>query len=300
MRYSIRDIEKLTHIKAHTLRIWEQRYGFPVPYRTDTNIRYYDDEQLKLLLNVAALLKSGSRISKVVLMRPEEIAAEMKRLNEGSGELDSFCDLKIDALLLAMIDLDESHFEKTIGACHLRMGFEETMIRVIIPFLKKVGILWSAGDINVAQEHFISNLIRRKLLVAIDALPLQRDPSREKFLLYLPDGELHEIGLLFAKYIVKSRRKNVVYLGQSVPFRDLRLLVEKYNPDYLITYFTSGMSSKALQNYLNRLGEDPMRKCRVLVAGPLMGNPALLFPGNVKYLRDITDLVRLLHTGGTL
>lgn len=300
MRYSIRDIEKLTHIKAHTLRIWEQRYGFLVPYRTDTNIRYYDDEQLKLLLNVSSLLKHGGKISRVARMSTGEIALEIRRLSESTGELDSFCELKIDAMLMSMIDLDELMFEKVIADCNMRMGFEQTMIRVIIPFLIKVGILWSVGDINVAQEHFISNLIRRKLLVAIDMLPLVRDPQQDKFLLYLPDGELHEIGLLFAKYIVKSRKKNVIYLGQSVPFSDLRLMVEKYDPDYLITYFTSGMSPNALQNYLNRLADEPMASRRILVAGPLMGNPKLIFPPNVRYLRDITALVQLVSSGGTL
>lgn len=300
MRYYIRDIEKLTHIKAHTLRIWEQRYGFLVPYRTDTNIRYYDDEQLKLLLNVSSLLKHGGKISRVARMSTGEIALEIRRLSESTGELDSFCELKIDAMLMSMIDLDELMFEKVIADCNMRMGFEQTMIRVIIPFLIKVGILWSVGDINVAQEHFISNLIRRKLLVAIDMLPLIRDPQQDKFLLYLPDGELHEIGLLFAKYIVKSRKKNVIYLGQSVPFSDLRLMVEKYDPDYLITYFTSGMSPNALQNYLNRLADEPMASRRILVAGPLMGNPKLIFPPNVRYLRDITMLVQLVSSGGTL
>ena len=300
MRYSIRDIEKLTHIKAHTLRIWEQRYGFLVPYRTDTNIRYYDDEQLKLLLNVSSLLKHGGKISRVARMSTGEIALEIRRLSESTGELDSFCELKIDAMLMSMIDLDELMFEKVIADCNMRMGFEQTMIRVIIPFLVKVGILWSVGDINVAQEHFISNLIRRKLLVAIDMLPLVRDPQQDKFLLYLPDGELHEIGLLFAKYIVKSRKKNVIYLGQSVPFSDLRLMVEKYEPDYLITYFTSGMSPNALQNYLNRLADEPMASRRILVAGPLMGNPKLIFPPNVLYLRDIKTLVQLVSSGGTL
>lgn len=300
MRYSIRDIEKLTQIKAHTLRIWEQRYGFLVPYRTDTNIRYYDDEQLKLLLNIASILKNGSKISHVARMSPDDIAVEVRRLTESTGELDVFCELKVDALLMSMIDLDELHFEKVIADCNMRMGFEQTMVRVIIPFLKKVGILWSVGDINVAQEHFISNLIRRKLLVAIDMLPLVRDPQQDRYLLYLPDGELHEIGLLFAKYVIKSRKKNTIYLGQSVPFQDLRLMVEKYEPHYLITYFTSGMSLNVLQNYLNRLGDTPMAERRVLVAGPLMGNPRLVFPPNVRYLRDITDLIQLVSSGGVL
>jgi len=300
MRYSIRDIEKLTQIKAHTLRIWEQRYGFVVAHRTDTNIRYYDDGQLKLLLNIAAILKNGGRISRVARMSPEEIAAEVRRLTESTGELDAFCELKIDALMMSMIDLDELYFEKIIADCNMRMGFEQSMVRVIIPFLNKVGILWSVGDINVAQEHFISNLIRRKLLSAIDMLPLVRDLRQDRYLLFLPDGELHEIGLLFAKYVIKSRKKNTIYLGQSVPFQDLLLIVEKYQPHYLITYFTSGMSLNVLQNYLDRLGGAPMSGRRVLVAGPLMGDPRLVFPPNVRYLREITDLVQLLASGGVL
>ena len=216
--YSIKDLELLSGIKAHTLRIWEQRYQFILPKRTDTNIRYYDDDDLKLVLNIALLKDNGYKISKIAKMEGAKMREEVLRLTDKNLRYPD----QINALTFAMIDLDEDRFEKIMASNILKLGFESTMINVIYPFLSKIGVLWQTGAINPAQEHFISNLIRQKLIVAIDGQFVNIHENSSKYLLYLPAGKLHELTLLFICYLIKARHQKVVYFGQSLPFEDLK------------------------------------------------------------------------------
>ncbi|MEX0883706.1 MAG: MerR family transcriptional regulator, partial [Cyclobacteriaceae bacterium] len=201
--YSIKDLEQLSGIKAHTLRIWEQRYKILKPKRTETNIRYYDDDDLKLILNVALLNDNGFKISKIAKLNMEDIKSEILKLTERSFKFDD----QIHALIIAMVELDEERFEKIISTNILKIGFELTMINIIYPFLSKIGILWQTGSIHPGQEHFISNLVRQKLIVAIDGQ--MYTGGGKKFLLFLPEGELHEISLLFSSYLLKSNGHKV-------------------------------------------------------------------------------------------
>ncbi|MEQ9302640.1 MAG: MerR family transcriptional regulator, partial [Marinoscillum sp.] len=162
--FSIRDLEHLSGIKAHTLRIWEQRYELIKPKRTDTNIRYYDDHDLKLILNVALLKENGIKISKIAEMSDGELQREVLKLTERNLRYPE----QIHALTISMVDLDEDRFNKIISSNILKLGFEKTMMNVIYPFLSKIGILWQTSAINPAQVHFISNLVRQKLIAAID------------------------------------------------------------------------------------------------------------------------------------
>ncbi len=228
-QYSIKDLERLTGIKAHTLRIWEKRYGIIVPERTDTNIRYYDDEELKKVLNIAILNNYGIKISKIVGLTPQELHQKVIELsNEEVSET-----VQVESLVVAMVEMDEVRFEKILANCTIRLGFEQTMMKVIYPFFKKVGVLWQTGAINPAQEHFMSNLIRQKLIVAIDGQGLMTKADSKRFLLFLPEGELHEIGLLFYNYLVLKAGHKAVYLGQSVPIKDV-VSVNALNPAHYI------------------------------------------------------------------
>ena len=165
--YSIKDIEHLSGIKAHTLRIWEKRYNIIVPKRTQTNIRYYDDEDLKRLLNVSVLNRYGYKISSIANLHEKEIRNEILAITSKYGDLSA----QIENLIVAMVDFDKAYFDKIFNKSIMSRGLEETMLKVIYPFFEKIGILWQTGNINPAQEHFISNLIRQKLIVAIDDLP---------------------------------------------------------------------------------------------------------------------------------
>lgn len=260
--YSIKDIEQLSGIKAHTLRIWEQRYKFILPKRTDTNIRYYDDDDLKLVLNIALLKDNGYKISKIAKMDRELMRNEVLRLTEKNLRYPD----QINALILAMVDLDEDRFEKIMATNILKLGFESTMINVVYPFLSKIGVLWQTGAINPAQEHFISNLIRQKLIVAIDGQYVNTQENTSKYLLFLPSGELHEITLLFICYLIKARHQKVVYFGQNLPFEDLQAIYDIHCPDYILTVITTSPSAHEVQKYIDKLASS-FPKAEILLSG---------------------------------
>lgn len=285
--YSIKDLEQLSGIKAHTLRIWEQRYNLLNPKRTDTNIRFYDDEDLKLILNVALLNDNGYKISKIASMDSEEMRGEVMKLTERTLTHDD----QIHALTICMIEMDEERFDKVLSTNILKLGFEQTMMNIIYPFMSKIGVLWQTGAINPAHEHFISNLVRQKLIVAIDG----QVPSGlgKKFLLFLPEGELHEISLLFASYLIKSKGNKVVYLGQNTPHEDLLTVYKIHQPDYMMTVITTSPSSEHAQDYLNKLAAN-FSKAHILVTGYQVIGQDFVMPPNVKlmnYIRDIKELL---------
>lgn len=288
--YSIKDFEQLSGIKAHTLRIWEQRYNLLQPKRTDTNIRFYDDDDLKLILNVALLNDSGMKISKIACMATSEVRQEVMRLTERSLTHDD----QIHALTICMIEMDEERFDKILSTNILKLGFEQTMLNVIYPFMSKIGLLWQTGAINPAQEHFISNLVRQKLIVAIDGQITQN--GGKKFLLFLPEGELHEISLLFASYLIKSKGHKVIYLGQSTSNDDLLSVFKLHQPDYLLTIITTSPSSEYVQDYVTALSER-FTSSQILVTGYQVIGQDLTFPDNVSqmsYIRDIKDFLEEL------
>jgi DNA-binding transcriptional MerR regulator len=288
--YSIKDLEQLSGIKAHTLRIWEQRYNLLQPKRTDTNIRFYDDDDLKLILNVALLNDNGVKISKIASMTSNELREEVMKLTERSLTHDD----QIHALTICMIEMDEERFDKILSTNILKLGFEQTMLNVIYPFMSKIGVLWQTGAINPAQEHFISNLVRQKLIVAIDGQIPQR--GGKKFLLFLPEGELHEISILFASYLIKSKGHKVIYLGQSTPNDDLLAVYKLHQPEYLLTVITTSPSSEYVQEYIHALSER-FGQAQILVTGYQVLGQDLTFPSNVvqmSYIRDIKDLLEEL------
>lgn len=216
-KYSIKDLEHLSGIKAHTLRMWEQRYNIIEPHRTGTNIRYYLDEDLKRLLNISILVKNGMRISKVSCMDDREIYSKVLELSSYRGDYSS----QINSLKVAMLDYDQDLFEKVLNTAIFQLGAEEAFKQIIGPFIVEVGMLWQTNAINVAHEHFISNLIRQKLFAAIDQLIISQKHSGETYVLYLPEGELHELSLLYLYYYLRKSGKSVIYLGQSVPMQYL-------------------------------------------------------------------------------
>ena len=288
--YSIKDLEQLSGIKAHTLRIWEQRYNLLQPKRTDTNIRFYDDDDLKLILNVALLNDNGVKISKIASMSSNELREEVMKLTERSLTHDD----QIHALTICMIEMDEERFDKILSTNILKLGFEQTMLNIIYPFMSKIGVLWQTGAINPAQEHFISNLVRQKLIVAIDGQIPQR--GGKKFLLFLPEGELHEISILFASYLIKSKGHKVIYLGQSTPNDDLLAVYKLHQPEYLLTVITTSPSSEYVQEYIHALSER-FGQAQILVTGYQVLGQDLTFPTNVvqmSYIRDIKDLLEEL------
>lgn len=260
--YSIKDLEKLSGIKAHTLRIWEQRYAIIIPKRTKTNIRYYTDEDLRAVLNVALLNKNGYKISKIAALSPEERTFKVAALSEKNFENDT----QLDALTISMIEMDEYKFDRIISSNIQQLGFERTMLEVIHPFLDKLGILWLTGSIHPVQENFMSYLIRQKIIVAIDSLPLSFGRNAKKCLLYLPEGENQELSLLFMSYLLKSRQNQVIYIGQNMSIDDLRDAYAIHKPDYLYTIITETFSRQPVSKYLDQLSYH-FKDAKILVSG---------------------------------
>jgi DNA-binding transcriptional MerR regulator len=287
--YSIKDLEKLTGIKAHTLRIWEKRYDLLEPKRTITNIRSYDDEDLKKILNVALLNRNGIKISRIAEFDDAEIADKISELSVQNPDIAN----QIDKLVISMIELDEKKFSKVISKAAHQLGFEDTVLRLIYPFFEKVGVLWQTGVINPAQEHFVSNLIRQKLIAAIDKLAVNENPDAKSFIIYLPEGEMHEISLLFFYYLAKKRGQTVVYLGQSVPFNDIVTVALIKPCDYLLTAFSSTFSGIDINAYLENLLQS-FPKQNILFSSFDYENMPSRFPDNVTRINNAFHFVDII------
>ena len=286
--YSIKDLEQLSGIKAHTLRIWEQRYNIIQPKRTDTNIRTYDDHDLKLVLNISLLKHHGYKISEISRLSVEEMYQEVIKVSDQKLNYPD----QIHSLTITMLDLDEDRFEKIIGTNILQFGFENTMIHVIYPFLNRIGTLWITGSIGPAQEHFITNLIRQKLIVAIDGQVNKQRPGGKKYLLYLPEGEMHEISLLFANYIIRARQNKVVYLGQNLPFNELEFAYNVHKPDYIFSVITSIPTNQDVQVYVDKLASHFPNSTLLLTGYQIVGQD-IQMPKSGIVANNIDDLIRI-------
>lgn len=289
--YHIADLEQLSGIKAHTIRIWEKRYGLIKPTRTSTNIRLYDDEQLKKILNTSTLLTKGFKISKIAKMKEVEINKELDDLKQFSSP-DVICVALINDLIAAMVSFNEVAFEITYSAAVTRFGMFEAMIKVFYPFLYKVGFMWIVSDVTPVQEHFASCIIRRKLMAAIDGLPSSNKKTK-KFLLLLPPDEWHEIGLLFSHYIIKAKGYEVFYLGQNVPYENLGDIMKAVNPNFVLAFFVSRKSDEELEGITRKNLKVPT-KTRLLASGNIDMMKIIKNEPNTLILNSPYDLLKLL------
>jgi MerR family transcriptional regulator, light-induced transcriptional regulator len=239
--YSINEVELLTGVKAHTLRIWEKRYGKFTPHRTSTNIRYYDDNQVRGLLNVCTLLDTGLKISRIMDMNDDTMNSEILKLAEQNTPENT--EYYVNALIKHMLAFDEPAFDKVCSGIIVRMGMLDSVLRVFFPFLRKTGVLWTTNNAAPAQEHFASHIIKRKLLSAIDGLPVGAG-SDKKFILFLPPEEWHELGLMLADYVIRSSSITTIYLGQNLPYESLALALEKTEASHLLTFIGAGAKAQ--------------------------------------------------------
>ncbi len=283
-QYSIKDVEVLSGIKAHTLRIWEKRYDFLKPLRTDTNIRYYDDRQLRLILNISTLNRKGFKISRIAHMSEPELNAELLRSND-----DTDTDDQTDMLIRAMIDFEAEAFERVINQLTNKFGFEDTCIRLFFPFMMRTGVLWTAGTIRPAQEHFVTNLLRRKLLAAIDRVQTPLKADAKKYVLFLPESENHETLLLFTEYLLRLRGQRVIYLGSDVPIEDLVYVRDAFQPDVLVTYISIEQETISTQEYLRQLAEM-YPHTRILAGGARLAQPDLKLAAHITVVNSVPAL----------
>jgi DNA-binding transcriptional MerR regulator len=249
--YSIKDIEKMSGIKAHTIRMWERRYGLVIPKRTDTNIRYYSDDDLKDLLNISILNQNGLKISKIAKLDKNEVREKVSLLLGSSQEYAHV----IDAMLLAMLEIDESAFNKSFSDGRKEYGFEGLMENIIFPFLENLGILWQTNAINPAQEHFISYLLRQKIIAAIEKEEANDKSYKEKIIFFLPEGELHEFGLLFYSFIARKKGFEAIYLGASVPIEDLKQMQRVSEAKAFFSAYVAAIEKEELEDLFIYFGK---------------------------------------------
>jgi len=248
-KYSIKELECLSGIKAHTLRIWEKRFNLLNPERTDTNIRYYSDEDLRKILNVSLLTSNGVRISEVASFSDDELRKAVLEINN-----EDVINLKrVNELIVVMSDFDEAKFHQLFESYVNDLGFEKTFTEVIHPYLEKVGILWLSGEIQATQEHLITSLIRSKLITEIESMDYPSS-SEKSAILFLPEGEFHELGLLFFNYLLRKEGVKVYYLGQSTPVAQTIDLINAFQPNWVVTY-SIVKSKRDIEEFLEQLSE---------------------------------------------
>lgn len=286
--YSIQDLAKLSGIKAHTIRIWEQRYGVIEPKRTASNIRYYTDEDLKFVMNIAFLNRKGIRISKIAKMAKEKIAQEVERLSKTEAEhTDHF-----QNLAMGMMELDSHKICSLLSQSFEQNGVEDTIINVLVPFLEKASLLWLAGSISRIHEQFASCLIRRKILTAISELKPKKSDKEIKVLLFLPEDDQQELYLIFVEYLLKKVGVEVVYLGTGVAMEDLQIAYSIHQPQYIYTIISEQHKFYVPDNYVQSLSLA-MSEVQILVSSfqdTYIQDEHLT---NVTLVEDFSELIEL-------
>ncbi len=286
--FTIKDLENLSGIKAHTIRIWEQRYHFLKPSRTDTNIRYYSNDELKKVLNVALLNKYGFKISHINKMGAVELKEKILSLTQTQAQQERI----INELIDHMIDLKIHQIEDILDGYIQLKGIERTITQIIFPFMEKIGILWITNHINPAQEHLVTNIIRQKLIVGIESASstLKVDKS---ILLFLPEGEYHEIGLLVMYYILKSKGVNIIYLGANVPLKDVEYVVNLMKPDYLYSHITSGGQNfnidKFITSTIKRFSNTP-----IIISGQIAQSFEKKMPPHISLKKSYSEVMEFV------
>ena len=283
--YSIKDLEYLSGIKAHTIRIWEKRYHLLEPSRTETNIRSYSDNDVRRILNVALLIKNGYKISNIAALDEPKLQSEVIRFNRSVADPEK----NIDQLLFCTINIDTIGFEQLLDKIIVELGFSKTIQQVIFPFFERIGILWQAGSIFVAHEHFVSNLIRNKLIS--ETAQLNPRESTKTILFFLRENEMHEIGLLFLNYLAAQEGLKGVYLGQSLPFSDLANFLINSEFDFVCTSFTQAIEKPELDQYLANLSLV-FNQNKILISGRQIGIHKPKLPSNVVVVKNSNDFIR--------
>ena len=256
-KFSIKDLENLTGIKAHTIRIWEKRYSLLSPKRTDSNIRYYDLASFQKMLNVSYLNNNGYKISKIATLKPKEIPALVREIASQTN-LESHA---INSFKLSMLNFDQALFYNTYESLLKDKSFENIFYDIFIPLLTEIGLLWQTNTITPAHEHFLTTLIRQKILINTEFIQSEAKPNSKKtFVLFLPDNEIHELGIMFLNYQIVSHNFHCIFLGQSVPMESLADILNYYDDIIFLSYFTIKPLKEEIDDYLSDFSETLLKK----------------------------------------
>lgn len=291
--FSIKDLENLSGIKAHTIRIWEKRYGLLKPDRTESNIRYYDLENLKKLLNISILNSQGHKISQIASYKNEELEAKVREYTSGHDDSKHY----INSLKVSMLNYDRNLFEHTYNSLIAESSFKDVFVNVLVPFLQNIGLEWQSNSITPAHEHFFTNLVKQKLLINIERVQqvLPKDPE-DVFVLYLPLNEIHEFGLLYLHYVLLLKGKYSVFLGQSVPTSNLISVQKTFKKVNFISYFTVKPDPDDVINYLeefNSLLLNGSGDSLTILGRRTLG---LKLPKHLEEIKVYNDIIELTNS----
>jgi len=288
--FTIRDIENLSGIKAHTIRIWEQRYSFLKPKRSCTNIRFYNSDDLKVILNISLLNKHGYKISQIDKMSRETIFENVLSLADAEAKTD----IVVNQLLGLMVAFDEIGFEKAINKYIAAAGIEKAILEILFPFLDKVGILWLTNHINPAQERLISNVIRQKIITGIDSL-VSKITSSSKICLFLPEGEYHEISLLYVAFLLKKKGVPITYLGANIPLAELKTVVDVKKPDYLYTHVTTTGHGFNFEKFVASMNKE-FKNITIIISGRLTSAYVKKIPQKIIFKKSLAEVKEFIST----
>ncbi len=287
--YSIKDLEKLSGIKAHTIRMWEKRYALLQPQRTDSNIRYYTDYDLRFLLNITFLVKRNYKISKIAKMTHEVVEREVQDLSAVFHEPD----MQLDALTISMIEMDQTKFENILQINIDDLGFERAMFDVVYPFLDKLSLLWMSGSIKPVQESYMTQLIKKKLFVALemDDFPILR--NAQKAMIFLPQGENQELSLLFVQYLLQKRGIEVHNLGLNIRYTDAIHAYELIKPDFAFTIFNEVPQGNSTFEFITKLSNQ-LNKVPLYITGYYAFTQIINPPNNVTVAPSLSVIFKKL------
>lgn len=295
-RFSIKDLENLSGIKAHTIRIWEKRYNLFEPNRTETNIRYYSLSSLQKLLNIAYLNNNGYKVSKIAKLKNDEIPLLTKDIALSKGINNH----SINVFKMSMMNFDQTLFYNTFNDLINKHSFHDIFYDVFVPLLNDIGLLWQTDTITPAHEHFIVELIKQKILVYTDKAINVSKPkhSKKTYVLFLPDNEIHELGLLFTNYEIMLKGLHSIYLGQSVPIDSLEFLLDYYDEITFISSFTVKPNKEDINSYLDEFTKKVLNntKNNFLVSGALVEHiDTSKTSGKIKTFNTTRDVLENLN-----
>ncbi len=286
---SIAQLAQFSGIKPHTIRIWEKRYNVLTPFRSKGNTRYYDNDQLRRLLNIVSLSATGHKIAKLSALPDKELFKLVKSTSQDLGI--TFFEHFISQIIAAGISYDEVLFEKIFSHCLLRFGMQKTYKEIIYPSLVRLGLLWSCNSLPPAQEHFLSNLFRQKIITAIDSLPFVTKNS-DSWILYSREDELHEIGLLFAHYLLRSSGRKVIYLGINVPLNSLKQAVSSTEVENILFFLVHNENPDEINSYMNEL-QKGLKGKKIVVATNKKFVPKLTAYKKTHIVHSVDELLEV-------
>ena len=286
--YSIKDIEKLTGVKAHTIRIWEKRYAIVIPKRTKTNIRYYDEDDLKNVMNIALLNNNGYKISNIAKLSTDErrtIAAKL-------SNVDSKFENNIDAIMYSVLQLDEHNINLILNQHIVQEGLHQTMEQLVYPLLEKMGMMWIAGSISEVHERFVTNLLKNVIIGQINSCDDNpNNIEKRKIILYLPEGQSHELSVLYLHYMLKAKGNEVLMFGTNYSLESLKETLNLVKVDRVITLINEKLQLYSVQRYIERLSEILSSDTIAVLTGYEVLANQLTIPSNIKVVKNIQQLL---------